>query len=497
MSNVQVAEPAPKTQSLVLRNAIILVGAQVLGTPLSIFMNAVLGRYLGAADFGRIYLMTTFCQLGFLFVDWGQNDLLPGEIAQNRSRAGELLGTALAWRVSAAIVMYGVLSALCLVLGYEDEIQFVLALIALQTLFGSMISACQSSVRGLERTDVGAIGQIAQQVLLLVLVFPALALGFRLRGALVAQATAMAIVFAVTFGVLRSVGIGRLSFKRETIRTLLVKGTPFLGFGISLHLQSNLDAVFLSKFSSEEVVGWHAVAKRLVGALIIPAAAIIGALYPTLSRLHVEDPQGFVQTTRSSLRGTAVLAVPLALCCALYRDLGVQIFSKAAFGPAQGNLLVLSAFVFLLYFSMPIGSALLAAGKQRVWAVTQFLCVVVSVALNPFLIPWFQKNYANGGLGLCVATVVSEVGMVAIGIALSPSGVFDRGLVSTLFRTFLAGAAMGVTGWFLRWLTPFVAAPIALAVYAGALWAVGGVDKHQLTVVKQAIARKAARKAAG
>ena len=74
MSNAQVAEPARKTQSLVLRNAIILVGAQVLGTPLSIFMNAVLGRYLGAADFGRIYLMTTFCQLGFLFVDWGQND---------------------------------------------------------------------------------------------------------------------------------------------------------------------------------------------------------------------------------------------------------------------------------------------------------------------------------------------------------------------------------------------------------------------------------------
>lgn len=497
MSNAQVAEPARKTQSLVLRNAIILVGAQVLGTPLSIFMNAVLGRYLGAADFGRIYLMTTFTQLGFLFVDWGQNDLLPGEIAQNRSRAGELLGTALTWRVGGAVVMYGILAALCVVLGYEPEIQFVLALMTVQTLFGSMISACQSSVRGLERTDVGAVGQIAQQVLLLALVFPTLALGFRLRGALVAQAVAMGTIFVVTFAVLRSVGIGKLAFKRETIKTLLVKGTPFLGFGISLHLQSNLDAVFLSKFSSEEVVGWHAVARRLVGALIIPAAAIIGALYPTLSRLHVEDHAGFVQTTRSSLRGTAILAVPLALCCGLYRELGVQIFSERAFGPAEANLLVLSGFVFLLYFSMPIGSALLAAGKQRPWAATQFLCVVVSIGLNPFLIPWFQKNYGNGGIGLCVATVVSEVGMVAIGVAMTPKGVFDAGLMGTLARTLLAGVAMGVTGWFLRWLTPFVAAPIALAVYFGVLWLIGGIDKNQVTVVRQAIARKAARRAAG
>src|SRR5262249_14331101 len=161
------------------------------------------------------------------------------------------------------------------------------------------------------------------------------------------------------------------------------------------------------------------------------------------------DPDGFVQLARKSLRGTAVLAMPLALCCAQYGMVGVQMFGEAAYAPAERNLQVLAPWVFLLYFSIPLGSELLASGKQWPVALTEGLCVVVSAVLDPLLIPWTEARYGNGSLGVCISTVVSEVIMVGIGIALSQRGLFDRVLAVVIAKTAVACAVMAVVGWLL------------------------------------------------
>jgi Na+-driven multidrug efflux pump len=48
----------------------------------------------------------------------------------------------------------------------------------------------------------------------------------------------------------------------------------------------------------------------------------------------------------------------------------------------------------------------------------QFASVIVSAACDPPLIIWFQAHTGNGGLGVCVATVGSEVLMLAGGLYL-------------------------------------------------------------------------------
>ncbi|MEI9953265.1 MAG: hypothetical protein WDO74_30885 [Pseudomonadota bacterium] len=161
-------------------------------------------------------------------------------------------------------------------------------------------------------------------------------------------------------------------------------------------LQPLIDAAYLSKLGTLEAVGWFSVARRLVGLLLFPATALIGALYPTLCRLWVSDPADFLRVTRGSLHSVALLVMPIALGCALYPDVGVAIFSKKAFGPAADDLRVLSAFLFLVYFTMPIGVCVLASGKQRAWSIVQSLCIAVSVVLDPILVPWFERRYGNG-----------------------------------------------------------------------------------------------------
>ena len=57
--------------------------------------------------------------------------------------------------------------------------------------------------------------------------------------------------------------------------------------------------------------------------MIFPVTALIGALYPTLCRLWVEDRQEYNATAQGALRAAFVLTVPVAVGCIMFAELGV------------------------------------------------------------------------------------------------------------------------------------------------------------------------------
>lgn len=484
---------AQGNQTLVLRNALLLVVAQAASMPISILVNAVMARYLGAEEFGYFYLASTLTAFGFLLVDWGQSGTLPAMVARDRARAGEFLGSGLVWRALSAPVVYGLLALAAHLLGYPRPVQVAIALLALHGAIGSALAGCQDTVRGFERTDIAAYSMVAQPLLAATLVLPVLALGGRLNAVLVAYGAVAALVLLFVSRALRPVGVGRIQVRPQTTRDLIVAGWPFLFFGVTMALQPNIDAIFLSKLAPAAVVGWHAAARRLLGAIVFPASALVGALYPTLCRLYGEDEEGFRSTCREALRTSLLVVAPLALGTFLYADAAISIFSKEAFGPAADNLRLLAPFVLLVYVSMPLGSSLMAAGRQRTWAGVQMLCVLVSLVLNPLLVPWFQQRTGNGGLGICVATVASEALMVGSGVWLMPRGVLHRAFVKSLLPTLAAGGAMVLLSLALRSWTPWVAGPVSALGYFAAVWVLGGLGEQQIATLKAAIARKTRR----
>jgi O-antigen/teichoic acid export membrane protein len=240
-------------------------------------------------------------------------------------------------------------------------------------------------------------------------------------------------------------------------------------------------------------MGWFAVSRRLIGQLLFPASALLSALYPTLCRLYTSDLPAFIRTTRGALASVALLVVPVALGCLLYPEIGISIFSRKSFGPAEDNLRISSLFIFLVYFTMPLGICILAAGKQRAWSIVQSLCIVVSLVLDPILVPWFQTRNKNGGLGLSLAGVLSEVLVVACGIALAPRGIFDRRFARLLALALISGAAMTLVAYALRSINSFIAAPIALCAYGVALVLTGAVEKQQIQAARALVSRKLSR----
>jgi len=493
------APPSGLGQRVVIRNAAFLFAAQVLATPLSALISVIAARKLGPDDFGRLYLAMTYGSFAFLIVEWGQNGTLEAMISRNRGKAGELLGSALAWRACALPIVMLLLFAACWALGYDAGFLRVLALVVLGSAAGSLSSACIAVFRGYERSDLSAASYLSWAALSALIVVPTLLLGGGLDAMLLAQAACAAVGSLVLVRSLAPFGLPALAVSASTVRTLVAGGTSFLVLNLILALQSNIDAVFLSKLAPADAIGWNAAARKVTGLLIFPATALIGALYPTLCRLQERDGNGFATTARDALRVAMLAAAPVALGCALFPQLGIALFGGAAYGPAADNLRVLAVYVLLVYVSMPLGTTLAAAGRQRAWAGAQFACVAVSAACDPLFIPWFQDRTGNGGLGVCVSTAGSEVLMVAAGLWLLPRGVLDRSLVRTLASVTFAGAGMAGIAWaFSRVatssLSPWAVAPLAVMGYAACLWATGALPQSTLRSAFQSVLKRSQRR---
>jgi O-antigen/teichoic acid export membrane protein len=459
-----------------MRNTLFVVAAQVVVTPLTIVLNGIIARKLGPAEYGQLYLATTLAALAFLFVEWGHSGALTGGIARDRTRAGLLLGSSLAWRASTALIAALILVIACSALGYDRAFLSIVALALLTALFGTFSYACHDVFRGFERTDFGAITYVAWQFLSAAVVIPTLLLGGGIHALLLAQAACAVLGGLFMWFVLKPMGVPALKINMTAVRELMHAGTPFLIFALVIALQTNIDALMLSKLGSAESMGWYAASRKLIGLLIYPANALVTALYPTLCRLYVHDRTAFRVTSASALHLTAIAVTPIALGCGLFPDLGIRIFSIESFGKAAINLQIMAGYILMVYFSMPLGSTLTAAGKQRAWAAAQLLCVALNAALNSLLIPWFQVHYQNGSLGVCVSTVFSEALMLGTGLWLLPKQILDRALIKKLVAAAFGGALMALTAWSMTSFSSFVVAPIAIVAYILGIWLAGGID---------------------
>lgn len=475
---------------LVARNMLALVFSQLLTTPISIVVNAVLARSLGASDFGTIYLATTVLTVGFLLVDWGGQAQVAAEVARNRKDAAAIFGTGLLLRVCFGAVLLLLVPPFARLMGYDQTLRTALLLVGIRFAFASLSNLCSAMLRGFERLQWHARAAVFAGALEAALVIPTLLMGGRLQAALTAQAVTAGLALLVQLALVRKLQIGLPRVRRSLASVLLGGGFGFLVLEIVLKLQPYIDAAFLSRLAPPEVLGWYGAASRMVGVLIFPATTLSYALYPTLVRLWAEDKATYASMVRLGVRTVVVLGTFTATATLLFSDLIVSVaYGTERFAPAAGNLGILAGYLLLVYVSIVLSVGIAAAGRQLRWALAQSICLLVSVALDPLLIPVFQARYGNGSLGVCVSVVLAEVIMVMAGARLLPAGTLPASLLRTVARCLCAAAAMATAGLLLRRLWP-LALPVMAATYFGMLWRLRELDAELLAHARSILSRK-------
>jgi O-antigen/teichoic acid export membrane protein len=505
-------DATPETHhATIARNAFNLVLGQVATTALAIVFSAALGRSLGARDFGLYFLITSFSTFAYVLVDWGQQFYVIREVARSPERGSQLLGTALALRAAGAALVAVPTGLVTWALGYDERTcWFSVAFIGVSLPF-FLAQSYGMVFRGRDRMGLDAWVSVVNKLAILAAALAALALGTGLAGVVAAQAAAGLVALALAAQLYRRVTTGLLRYSAQTAREVMAGGSALVTMLAAVSVQPYLDAIILSKLAPADAVGWFGAAKNIMGTLLAPAIILAAAEFPRLSRA-ASDLGSFALEVRSALRPILWLGALGGVGTYLFADLAIAIiYGQQHFGPAGTILKVYGPCLFLVFIDVLFGYALTAMGRATAFSVAKVGSVVLSTALDLILIPIFQRNTGNGGMGVVVAFAASEAVVFAGALFLLPRGSFGPGAALDVGRA-LGSAAL--TALLLRSLPPlpfYLGLPLCVIAFslcsvalglvrrtdARLLWALLRRDRGPAEPYSGALARSSGRSPVG
>lgn len=383
--------------------AILLLGVEML-----------LGRWLGAAQFGLYALANAWVAVLGLIAALGFNQALlkfvPVYEAQGAwAELRGILRFSNAWvgLVAGTILIIGLgllinLKSCCI-----DPGVVVVFAWALGTLpFFAWASLRQASLRGL-----GAVGRaflpeyVMRPLLLLFCLFQARKLGYTLDAA-----TVLALNFVA---VVSTFAIGAWWLYRSLPRQIKAVAPVYRGrewFGVAMPLlliigfnliSNRIDVLWLGWFVSTAEVGIYAAASRIAEIVVFALVSANAIAAPLIARLHAGGEHAELQRlVRLVARGIFAATLPVALLILFF---GRELLTL--FGPefAEGYIVlaILVGGQLVNALSGPVGYLLTMTGHQRTALRVVGGAALLNLTLNALLIPRF------GMLGAAVATAMS------------------------------------------------------------------------------------------
>jgi O-antigen/teichoic acid export membrane protein len=465
-----------------VRNLVNLSLGQVATTVLTILLTVTLARALGPSEFGLLYLITSIAGFAYVVVDWGHAPFIIRETARRPDRAGNLLGSAMALRSVAALIVCAVAVGMTWLLGYDVRTRLLVGAAILAALPQSLGLSFGWVFRGHQRMDRDALLNVALKLAILISAIACLALGGRLPGLILASSLAGCLTLAIATVMYRRLQLPRISATLSTARELMRDGVPLLAMSLAVAIEPFLNANILYKMAPPAVVGWYGAASSITGTLIAPAMILGGAMYPQFS-IAAGDAAEFTRVFRAAFRPLLVLSVLGAVGTYLFADMAIRlVYGLQKFGPASDNLRAFAPLMLLMYVDVLLTMAIVATGRANRLAGIKVATVAITTGLVFLLIPLCQARFANGGLGVLYAMTIGELPMLVAACRLVPEAVNAR-TIGDLCRSLIAGAGTLMLMRSFPPLPPVLAIPMCVLVFGGLGLLVGAVKRSDIKLL--------------
>ncbi len=480
----------------VARNATVLMASQIVTWGSSFVLMIFLPRYLGTEDYGRLFLAMSVTMIAQVFVDFGGAYFIAKEIARHRDRAPQLIADSIGFRLGLSAISFTVLVFFAWIAGYPWEVQALIGILAAAKFWEGPLGVLISAFQGFEEMVHRSFVAIAERVLLTVAGVSALLLG--------ATSLEIAIIMAISTLIGCFVGFRRLRLFVEklprviwrNIPGLFRSGLPYLMMAIFAIIYYRINAVMLSFLAPETVVGWFGAAFRFFDILMFFPSIMSMAVFPVLSR-QAGQKDSVVPMTAKSLEIILLGGVPVAI--ATYAFAGDIIALLFGLDGYSGSVVILKALVpglLLVYVDFVLVTSIIAMDRQRTWSIVALTAIPLSVGLNYVLIPLFQREAGNGGIGSAIATNITEFGILCCALMLLPRGFFPRSFWKQPAKTFVAGGAMAAVIWALQGtgLPWMLTAACSIIVFAGSVLLTGAIHPDERRFIVSTLAPSSVRR---
>ena len=244
-------------------------------------------RYFSESELGGYFVAIALTNLIASLTELGMQNPLIREMTLHLQQTRHYLGNALIVRGILSIIAYGIMIVSGIFL-YAPIIVNMIIFLGLAEIANSLAQLYRCVFRAHEEMKYEAFTVIAERGVFLAIGGGAILFDYGL------VTVCQAMLAAGCMNLILSVGLTRYRFtelrfqpSREIVTTLMQQALPFAIGNLFNLLYFRVDAIMVSKLSSEGVDAntWYGLAYTIVNAFtILPGAFMMGAMFPVLSR---------------------------------------------------------------------------------------------------------------------------------------------------------------------------------------------------------------------
>lgn len=471
----------------VIGNTVISLLGQGVTWTSTLLLTIAYGRFLGDVKFGELYFAITFVALIGFPIEFGFNQQLTRDVAQEPSRALRYFSNILCIKVILWLVFFSGALVACRLLNYPVEVRTLVVICGITLLSGSLGNTISSLHYAFERVTFPVIGTILEKGLSALVGVIALRYGASVQVmAWILLGGSLISLLWQSVWVVRLVGIPS-SIDPALIRELVRKSIPFLVYGVLGVIYYRIDTVFLSLVASAAVVGWYGAGYRLFDTLVfLPSLVISAIMYPIFSKLSTHSEKDLKIAVEKSMNFLLFCGIPIAvgMIVAAPNIIGF-LYHRAEFVQAIPVVQLLAPGLVFLYINSVLGAIIISTKREKNITIMAGIALVFNVGLNLVLIPRYQQ------IGAAAVTSLTELLLMCLACVFVPRSLLPLGSIKVGVKALASAGVMALVIWSLRQMDLLVILSAAMATYFVASALFGTIPREDLKVLYASIRNKA------
>jgi len=452
-------------------NTIISAGARIIGLALSLIIIGLLTRYLGQDGFGYYSIILAFLFFFTVLADLGLYSICLREISRPGADQRKIASNAFTLRFFAGLFIFTLAPLVVYLFPYPGQVKLGILIGAV----GFWLMSNQQILIGVFqkylRMDKIALGELLGRLVQLGLVIFFIKYNFDFLFIVSALVFGSLVNFILVFIFSRKYISISFEFDFAFWRPLLKESLPLALAIIFTVIYFKIDTIMLSLMKSPADVGIYNLAYKFLESLLFFPAMFVGLVMPLMSEYALSAREKFKEITQKTLNILLIFIVPMIFGIIFLSEDIVTLIAGQDFILSAGVLDILIIAAGIIFLGVLFSNMIIALKEQKKLTYIYGIGVVVNLVANFIFIPKYSY-YGAAWTTLLTELVVTLLMLIVLSKFIKEIFSFK------LFLKYLsAGLIMAFLLYFLSNWSLFVSIALAILIYFGFLYLIGGIKK--------------------
>lgn len=351
----------------VIRNTLSLFTSDVINRATTFVLYALVGRYMGAYEFGQMSLALTLFYTFQVFAVAGLKLLVTREVARDKSKTNQYFVNASAVVLVTAPVSLAAVAVFNNAMGYADDTSFIIMLLCLSLLPYALTMICEAIFQAWERMQFIAYANMIMNTFKIGASFLVIVNGYDLITVIAIIAFCHIISMLLQwFFIFRYITRPKLKLDPGFGISMVRATSTFLGIDGLIAIISSMNIILLSRITNEAEIGYYSAAYQLLVPMTLVFDSIVLTFFPIMCRRFNLDFTSLKEITHDLIELLLTAALPVVVGIAFMADFALAlIYGEGGFEPAALALRIIIFNLLLLTLTSVMGKVLVAGMRER------------------------------------------------------------------------------------------------------------------------------------